>query len=108
MLGGGGHFFYEAQPLCYATSENAFEHFARNDDGNGMLRGQLTRAIKKRLAKQDAQYQERWDKVWADELCLRFKRAEFDDFWVWNKAFYDAEIEELEHIAKLVGTEVKR
>lgn len=103
-----GVIFYEAQPLCYATSENSFEHFARNDDGNGMLRGQLTHAIKKRLAKRDAQYQERWDKVWADKLCAKFKRKEYADFWIWNKAFHDAEIGELEYVAELIGLEVRR
>lgn len=69
-----GIIYYEGRPLCYTTSENAYEHIARDDDGCGMQRGQLTTAIKRRLAKRDDRYQERWDRVWADPMCQRFRR----------------------------------
>lgn len=36
-----GIIFYEGKPLCFAASENAFCHFARDDDGKGLLRGKL-------------------------------------------------------------------
>lgn len=35
----------EGKPICYATSEAAKMHFARNDDGQGLERGKLTWAI---------------------------------------------------------------
>ena len=35
----------EGKPICYATSEAAKMHFARNDDGQGLERGRLTWAI---------------------------------------------------------------
>ena len=97
-----GIIFYEGKPLCFAASENALCHFARDDDGKGLLRGKLISEIKRKLAKRDGAYQKRWDKVWTDPICLRFKRKEFDDFWIWNKAFYDAEIADLEHIVRLI------
>lgn len=97
-----GIIYYEGKPLCFATSENALCHFARDDDGKGLLRGKLISEIKRKLAKRDGDYQKRWNRIWTDPICLRFKRKEFDDFWIWNKAFYDAEIADLEHIARLI------
>lgn len=98
-----GVILYDGKPVCFETSENAHQFFARNDDGNGMQRGRLTQAIQKKLAKRDAHYQERWDKVWADPVCQRYKRTEYEDYWLWNHDFFNAEIDALEHIAKLVG-----
>ena len=46
--------------------------------------------------------------VWADPLCQKYKRPEHEDFWIWNHDFYDAPVEDLWHIAALVGTVVKR
>ena len=47
-------------------------------------------------------------KVWADPLCQNYKRPEHEDFWIWNHDFYDAPVEDLRHIAALVGAVVKR
>ena len=91
------------KPLCAAISENAHQYFARNDDGNGMMRGNLTQRIIKRLARRDDAYQDRWDKVWADKLCQKYKRKEHSDHWLWNHAFFKASIEDLQYIANLVG-----
>lgn len=35
----------DGKSICLNTSENAHLHFARNDDGQGLLRGALTYAI---------------------------------------------------------------
>lgn len=99
----GGVIAYGDKPLCFDTSENAHQFFARDDDGNGMLRGRLTQAIQKQLAKRDKHYQERWDKVWDDPICQPYKRIDFEDYWLWNHEFFNAEIDVLQHIAKLVG-----
>lgn len=99
----GGVIYYEGKPLCAINSDNAYKHFARNDDGRGMERGGLTRLITATLEKRDDRYQERWDKVWDDPACKQFKRKTNDDFWLWNFAFFNAEIFSLEHIAKLIG-----
>lgn len=106
----GNIIMYDGKPVCYITSQNAYDYFARNDDGQGLLRGKITRDILKCLAsgngvdpRTDKVYQAKWDKVWADELCQKYKRIEFDDFWLWNHDFYNAPIEDLQYIAKLVG-----
>lgn len=88
------------QPLCLTTSENAHNYFARNDDGRGLERGQLIKDIKNLLASKDNQ--ERWNKIWEDEFCQKFKRSDNSD-WIWNQDFYDAEIEDLQYIYNLIS-----
>lgn len=94
--------YWQDKPLCVITSENAHKYFARNDDGQGMERGRLTQAIQQSLQKQDNKYQDRWDKVWEDELCRKYKRKEYADYWLWNHAFFNADIADLEHIYNLI------
>lgn len=98
----GNMLYFGDKPLCVVTSENAHRHFARNDDGQGMERGRLTRTIMEALARKDEKHQDRWDKVWEDELCRKYKRKEYADYWLWNHAFFNADIADLEHIYNLI------
>lgn len=95
------------RPVCRVTSEVAHQYFACNEDGCGMLRGKLTQAIQAALAKRngrdDNEHQERWDKVWNDPACKKFRRKEYKDHWLWNHDFFEANIMELRHIAWVVG-----
>ena len=93
----------DGKAVCYCTSENAKRHFARNDDGHGLERGKLVAAIIKTLSSRDKNYQTRWDKVWADSICRKYKRVDHENFWVWNHDFYEADINTLQYIAKLIG-----
>lgn len=94
--------YIDGKPLCYLFSENGMKYIARNDDGQGMTRGKLTRHIQNRLEKRDAKYQDRWNKVWEDPICRKYKRPDNQDFWLWSRTFYDAPIQDLQHIADLV------
>ncbi len=87
----------------YEKSENAHQFFAQNEDGEGLKRGQLTQAIQKTLARRDKQYQGRWDRVWDDPVCQKYKRADHEDYWLWNHDWFQADINTLRHIAALVG-----
>ena len=98
--------YWNGKPLCIVTSENAHQFFAINEDGNGLERGKLTQAIQKTLEKRDSKYQERWDKIWADPLCLPYKRKEHENFWLWNHDFFNADIDKLRYIANLVGATI--
>lgn len=97
-----GVILYKGRPVCFEASENAHRFFARDDDGNGMRRGRLTRAIQKALAKRDSHYQERWDRVWGDPVCRRCKRPGSEGYWLWGHAFFLADIDTLKYIAGLV------
>lgn len=95
--------YLDGNPLCKTTSENAHMFFAVDEDGMGMERGELTRKIINKLKNRDDNHQERWDKVWDDALCQKYKRKEHADHWLWNHAFYSASIEDLEYILRLVS-----
>ena len=99
----GNMIMYEGKPICIVTSQVSHEHFTRNDDGQGLLRGSLIKAIQRCLTKRDVNYQNRWDKVWDDSLCQKYKRKEHQDFWLWNHDFFNASIEDLKCIANLIG-----
>jgi len=101
-----GIIYWQGKRICSIRSQNAYEYFARNDDGLGMERGKLTRAIIKKLSTRDDEWRGRWDKVWADEGCRPYKREEHRDHWLWNHDFYNADIWALRHIATLVGARV--
>lgn len=102
-----GIIYCNGKPICYTLSQNARQYFARNDDGNGLKRGRLTQSIQKMLAKRDDKYQTRWDKIWDDLRCQKYKRKEYKDYWLWNHDFFNAEIDDLVYIANLIGIKEK-
>lgn len=92
--------------ICSTTSQNALDHFTQNYDGFAFLRRKLINSILDALnrSKQSSESCDtRWNKVWNDSICLKYKRAEHSDQWLWNYDFYNAEIDDLKHIAKLIG-----
>lgn len=104
----GNVIFCRGKEICAVASANAHQYFARNDDGRGMERGALAQAIQKALRtnkdpRTDKAYQAKWDKVWGDALCQKYKRTEHADHWLWNHEFFNAPIEDLRYISALVG-----
>lgn len=99
-------------PLCLNTSQDAYDFFARNDDGKGLERGELIRRIRKLLQvpagspppkKALDAHKRRWAKLWGDNSLTRFRCAkEHPDYWVWNFDFYNAEIKDLTRIYNIV------
>lgn len=99
----GGFLVLNDLPVCSVTSQNAYDFFSQNDDGMGRERGDLVGRILSRLQKRDSGYQARWNNVWADARCQKYKRPEQEDHWIWNHDFYNGPIEDLRHIAGLIG-----
>lgn len=95
--------YYKGVRLCAVTSQNAYDYFSIDDDGQGVRRGQLVTAIEAGLNPREAEYQVRWDKVWGAPACWRYRHPEHEDRWIWNWAFYNAPIADLESIARLIG-----
>lgn len=93
--------------LCAVTSESAHKYFARDSDGNGLERGQLTASIIAVVSKQGKAHADRWKKLWEDPLACRYRREDHADFWVWSHAFFEAPVEDLRHIAALIGVDRK-
>ena len=90
----------DKQPLCLITSENAHMYFTVNDDGLAKERRQLIEDIAKLLS--DKEMEKRWDVVWNDLTCRKYKRKEFADFWLWNHDFYGASLDDLQYIKKIL------
>lgn len=91
---------HDGRFLARQRSRLAHTSFARNDDGHGLERGRLTREIESRTAKADEATMRR---VAASETCRSYRRQEHQDMWLWSHEFYNAPIEDLRHIAALVG-----
>ena len=90
----------DKQPLCLITSENAHMYFTVNDDGLAKERRQLIEDIAKLLS--DKKMENRWDVVWNDLICRKYKRKELADFWLWNHDFYGASLDDLQYIKKIL------
>ncbi len=109
----------DGNALVVATSENAHQYFSRDDDGRGLERGRLTQEIQKRLApppmkprmtplerkKRDDEIKRQiaaWARIWNDPKLQKFKMREHADHWLWNHAFFNAEIEDLTYILNVI------
>lgn len=97
----------DGKPLFFVTSENAHQYLARNDDGNGIERGKLTQEIQRclqpqRNLKDEAKRRRAWSRIWNDEKLKPYKMREHPDHWLWNHAFFNADIEMLHYILKVI------
>ena len=66
---GGNVLLHNGKPVCAVFSDCAYEFFAQNDDGQGLLRGKLIQTIKSTLAKHDEAHQDRWDEYSARDCA---------------------------------------
>ena len=98
----GAFLTVNGEKLCSITSQNAYDFFSRNDDGHGLERGKLVQDIRSTLERRDAKYQSRWDRLWADEGANKLRRTEHEDYWLWSYAFYNADVNELRRISRLL------
>ena len=116
----GDIIYYGDKPICAIRSQDAYDYMARNDDGRGLERFNLTSGIMALLHKPDEPnlvtpselkkvmklmniYDKRWMRIWGDGRVHQFKRPEHQDFWIWNFDFYNAEIEDLQYIYDLIA-----
>ena len=97
--------YFGEQPLCTVTSDIAYAYFTQDDDGRGLERGKLLEAILARLRPKNEwdDCQTRWDRILDDSLCQKYRRPEHEDYWIWNYDFFNAPVEDLRHIANLIG-----
>ena len=98
----GAFLTVNGEKLCSITSQNAYDYFSRDDDGMGLERGKLVHDIRRTLERRDAKYQSRWDRLWADEGANKLRRTEHEDYWLWSYAFYNADVNELRRIRRLL------
>ena len=102
----GRFVYYDGKALCTTNSNSARLYMAPDYDGYGLDRGALITTIKATLDRKDADHQKRWDKIWGALMCKRYRNSEHQDFWVWNQAFYEAPLYDLQSIARLIGINI--
>ena len=98
----GHYIYYNNKPICLTTSQNAHRYFVINNDNHGLERYELTSEIISILSNQDDDYQTRWNKIWEDHVCKRYRREEHKDMWIWSHKFFNAQIFDLQHIIGLI------
>lgn len=106
-----GLLWYRGRDICGERSAVMREYFARNDDGNGLRRGKLSHAIIAALHRRDGEtlddWNARWEPVWSDPVCRKYKKDESPTTFLWSIDFYNAPILDLLYIAGLVGAETE-
>ena len=101
--------FWKNKKLCAATCQRVKDYFVQDDDRLGKIRGDLVTLILARLGPKEARKGKaagRWEKIWADPLCKRYKHPKHEEQWLWNEDFYNAPVDDLRHIARLAGLKI--
>lgn len=91
-------------PIFATTSLNCHKHFARNDDGQGLRRGALTYAIAYAPRGKEPRFSENEVDLLTREY-MRFLKT--TDTILFNDAFFNADISELETMAKALNIKIK-
>ena len=93
--------FYNKRPVCYITSQDAFDYFVTDYDNRGILRGQLLEWIllhtSQKYHSKDV-YDKIWEMIWSTDSYHKFKMSQFVNRWLWSFDFYNAPIEDLQDI----------
>ena len=105
--------YHNNKPLCYTTSQDAYDYFALNDDGKGNERFKLTHDIiahiKELVEEDNAAYEQAMlgheeDEDYKPEIewksvayyeNIREKHPEWLRDYIFTKAFYEGDIDEL-------------
>lgn len=100
-----GLLYYDNKPICVGRSYASHEYFARNDDGNGKERGKLSHEIIKKLGgtHRPGEPTPEWDAIWDDSIANSHRRKDHETSWLWDDSFFQAPMEDLRHIANLIG-----
>ena len=91
-----------AEAVCAITSDDAFRHFARNDDNNGLERGKLTYKIAYAPRRPNIDNDYRFTETEIEMLRTEYSRFLIKDnvAVIFNYDFFNADIEELRELYK--------
>ena len=93
---------YNNKPVCFDTSQDAFDYFVSNEDGNGLQRCNLINWILDNTSfdkiKDKNKYNDIWQMIWSNKYYHKFKRPDNNGVWLWYKDFYLASIEDLKSL----------
>ena len=100
----------DAKGICYITSNTAHRYFARNDDGEGLKRVELTYAIA--YAKRERKHKDgHIFRLSEDEIEMLMRNyphfLKDTETILFNHDFFNAEIQELQELAMALGIKTK-
>ena len=106
-----GTLYYNNQRICGDHSAVMREYFARNDDGLGLKRGKVAHAIIDAMLMREGEskedWQKRWDILWNDPCCNKYRKDFSESTFLWGIEFFNATLIDLYHIAALAGAKIK-
>lgn len=102
-----GYLWLGGKRICSEKSATMREYFARNDDGLGQKRSKVAHSIIDAMLMQDGEtkenWQKRWDVLWEDPVCNKYRKDYSETTFLWGISFYNAPLLDLYHIAALAG-----
>lgn len=102
-----GFLWHQEKRICSDHSAVMREYFARNDDGLGQKRSKVAHSIIDAMLMQDGEtkedWQKRWDVLWNDAVCNKYRKDNSETTFLWGIDFYNAPLLDLYHIAALAG-----
>lgn len=111
MVQDGFVVFPDGRKITRVYSQNYIQHFALNDDGQGLVRGKLTYAIdfSPRERKHKNGYVFRLSEDEIDMIRKDWSKylMPYDDTILFNNDFYDAPIEDLQKLAAALDIQLK-
>jgi hypothetical protein len=103
--------FPDGKKITKVHSQNYNQHFALNDDERGLVRGKLTYAIafSPRERKHENGHVSRLSEDEIDMIRKDWSKylMPYDDTILFNDAFYDAPIEDLQKLADALEIQIK-
>ena len=103
----GGFIEFNGGAVCGVSSEDAHKYFSRNDDGFGLMRGELTYAIayKKRKPNEDNEFRFTPEEIEMLRTEYPFWLKDDSETILFNDDFFNAEVEELKTLLKRLEVE---
>lgn len=102
-----GYLWLDGKRICSEKSAVMREYFARDDDGLGQKRSKIVHSIIDAMLMQDGEtkedWQKRWDILWEDSVCNKYRKDYSETTFLWSIEFYNAPLLDLYHIAALAG-----
>ena len=102
-----GYLWHEGKRICSEKSAVMREYFSKDDDGLGQKRSRIAHGIIDAMLMRDGEtkenWQKRWDVLWEDPVCNKYRKDYSETTFLWGIEFYNAPLLDLYHIAALAG-----
>lgn len=102
-----GYLWLDGKRICSEKSAVIREYFSRDDDGLGQKRSKIAHSIIDAMLMRDGEtkkdWQKRWDVLWEDSVCNKYRKDYSETTFLWSIEFYNAPLLDLYHIAALAG-----